>query len=103
MTQPAWLTKWQAREALQNGQPEEAHRLLETLLAEGNRRAWALQGDVVRGYLERAEKGLKQDQVEAVWADLKALIQIFHLSNQYLVWGYQVLSHMKIFSLLLNL
>lgn len=71
MTQPAWLTKWQAREALQNGQPEEAHRLLESLLSQGNRRAWALQGDVVRGYLDRAERGLRQDQVEAAWADLK--------------------------------
>jgi tetratricopeptide (TPR) repeat protein len=71
MTQPAWLTKWQAREALQNGQPEEAHRLLESLLSQGNRRAWALQGDVVRGYLERAERGLRQDQVEAAWSDLK--------------------------------
>ena len=70
MTQPAWLTKWQAREALQNGQPEEAHRLLEGLLTEGNRRAWALQADVVRGYVERAERGLRQDQVEAAWADL---------------------------------
>ena len=70
MSEPAWIVKWRAREALQNGQPEEAQRLLDELLAAGNRRAFALRADVVRGYLERAERVLRRDDVEAAWADL---------------------------------
>lgn len=62
--------KWQAREAIKNGRPEEAHRLLDSLIASGNRRAWALRSDVVRGYVERAEKFLAQNSPEAAWQDL---------------------------------
>src|SRR5262245_8983791 len=70
MSEPAWITRWQAREALKNGQPEEAHRLFDSLVAAGNRRAWALRGDVVRGYVERAERSLRNDDAAAAWIDL---------------------------------
>jgi hypothetical protein len=70
MREPAWMVKYQAREALKNGRPEEAHRLLDNLVASGDRRVWALRGDVVRGYVERAERALRNDDVEAAWKDL---------------------------------
>ena len=70
MREPAWMTKYQAREALKNGRPEDAHRLLDTLVASGDRRVWSLRGDVVRGYVERAERALRNDDVEAAWKDL---------------------------------
>lgn len=70
MREPAWMVKYQAREALKNGQPEEAHRLLESLVASGDRKVWALRGDVVRGYVDRAERALRQDDVEAAWKDV---------------------------------
>jgi hypothetical protein len=70
MREPAWMTKYQAREALKNGRPEEAHRLYDGLAASGAGRIWALRGDVIRGYVERAEKALRTDDVEAAWKDL---------------------------------
>lgn len=70
MREPAWMVKYQAREALKNGRPEEAHRLLEGLVASGDRKVWALRGDVVRGYVDRAERALRHDDVEAAWKDL---------------------------------
>lgn len=76
MTEPAWLTKWHAREALKNGRPDEAHRLLDTLVATGNRRAWPLRGDVVNGYVERANRSLSQNSVEEAWADLRKLEEL---------------------------
>src|SRR5580692_7284637 len=70
MAEPAWIIKWRAREALKNGQPEEAHRLLDGLIASGNRRAFALRDDVVRGYVDRAERSLDRADVDAAWNDL---------------------------------
>ncbi|WP_020471704.1 FHA domain-containing protein [Zavarzinella formosa] len=70
MREPAWMTKYQAREALKNGRPEDAHRLLDSLVASGDRKVWALRGDVVRGYVERAERSLRNDDIEAAWKDL---------------------------------
>lgn len=70
MTEPAWIIKWRAREALKNGRPEEAHRLVEILLDAGNHRAFALRDDVIHGYLDRAERSLRRDDVEKAWADL---------------------------------
>ena len=70
MREPAWMMKYQAREALKNGRPEEAHRLLDELMGSGYRRVYALRGDVVRGYVERAERALRNDDVEAAWKDL---------------------------------
>ena len=60
MREPAWMVKYQAREALKHGRPEEAHRLLEGLVAAGDRKSWALRGDVIRGYVERAERALAE-------------------------------------------
>src|SRR5688572_7307764 len=70
MREPAWMVKYQAREALKNGRPEEAHRLYDGLVASGAGRVWALRGDVIRGYVERAEKALRNDDVEAAWKDI---------------------------------
>ena len=70
MREPAWMTKYQAREALKNGRPEEAHRLFDGLVSSGATRVWALRGDVIRGYVERADKALRTDDVEAAWKDL---------------------------------
>lgn len=70
MREPAWMTKYQAREALKNGRPEDAHRLLDSLVASGDRKVWSLRGDVVRGYVERAERHLRNDDVESAWKDL---------------------------------
>ena len=46
----AWLTLRQAREAVANDRPDEAHRLIEPLLAEGYRKAYRLARDVVKVY-----------------------------------------------------
>ena len=73
MREPSWMVKYQAREALKHGRPEEAHRLLEGLVAAGDRKSWALRGDVVRGYIERAERALRNDDIEAAWKDLLAV------------------------------
>lgn len=70
MREPAWMTKYQAREALKSGRPEEAHRLLDSLVASGDRRAWAIRDDVVRGYLDRAERALRSDDIDGAWRDL---------------------------------
>src|SRR5580765_1628667 len=70
MREPAWMVKYQAREAIKNGRPEEAHRLFDGLVSSGATRVWALRGDVIRGYVERAEKALRNDDVEAAWKDL---------------------------------
>lgn len=70
MREPAWMVKYQAREAIKNGRPEEAHRLYDSLVSSGASRVWALRGDVIRGYVERADKALRNDDVEAAWHDL---------------------------------
>src|SRR5436305_1071977 len=70
MREPAWMVKYQAREALKNGRPEDAHRLYDGLVSSGAGRVWALRGDVIRGYVERAEKALRNDDVESDWKDM---------------------------------
>ncbi len=70
MREPAWMVKYQAREALKHGRPEEAHRLLDAMVAAGDRKAWALRGEVIRGYVDRAERALRHDDIEAAWKDL---------------------------------
>ncbi|OWK37942.1 FHA domain-containing protein [Fimbriiglobus ruber] len=67
-----WLTLRQAREALGTGQPDEAHRLLEPLVAEGYRKAVRLTRDVAKAYRARAERVLRADQPEPAWRDLLA-------------------------------
>jgi hypothetical protein len=70
MREPAWMVKYQAREALKNGRPEDAHRLLDRLVESGDRKVWALRSDVARGYVDRAERALRNDDVESAWKDL---------------------------------
>src|SRR4051812_28529755 len=70
MREPAWMVKYQAREALKNGRPEEAHRLYDGLVSSGAGRVWALRGDVIRGDVERAEKALRNDDLESAWKAL---------------------------------
>ncbi len=67
-----WLTLRQAREALQAGQPDEAQRLLLPYAAQGYRKAQRLIREVARAYLDRAERNLRADQVDAAWAELLA-------------------------------
>jgi hypothetical protein len=67
------MVKCQAKEAIKNGRPEEAHHLLESLVAAGDRKSWALRGEVVRGYVDRAERALRHDDIESAWKDLIAV------------------------------
>lgn len=72
MTLSPWLTIRQAKEALRNGRPDDAHRLLEPLLAEGHRRAWKLIREVALAYIERGERALRADNPELAWLELLA-------------------------------
>lgn len=65
-----WLTLRQAQEAITAGRPDDAHRLLEPLLAEGHRRAFKLAREVVKAYLARARAALDQHNPETAWRDL---------------------------------
>ncbi len=67
-----WLAMRQAEEAVANHRPEEAHRLLEPLIAEGYRKASRLAREVVKAYIARAGKFLDQDNPDAAWRDLIA-------------------------------
>lgn len=66
----AWLTLRQAREALQNGRLEEAHRLLCQDGAMAYRGAGALLQAVGRGFVERARRKHTQGNPVAAWDDL---------------------------------
>ncbi len=72
MADSSWLVLRQAREAVINHRPEEAHRLVEPLIAEGYRRAWRIARDVVKAYAARATKSLDQHNADAAWRDLLA-------------------------------
>ena len=72
MADSPWLLLRQAREAVDNHRPEEAHRLIEPLIAEGYRRAWRIARDVVKEYVARAAKFLDQHNADAAWRDLLA-------------------------------
>jgi hypothetical protein len=65
-----WLVLRQAQEAVSAGRPEEAHRQLEPLLAEGHRRAYKMAREVVKAYITRAKKALDQHNPDAAWRDL---------------------------------
>jgi hypothetical protein len=62
----------QAREAVAARRPEEAHRLIEPLLAEGYRRAHKLAREVVKAYATQARQSLDQHNPDAAWRDLAA-------------------------------
>jgi tetratricopeptide (TPR) repeat protein len=72
----AWLTFRQAREALDNGRLEEAHRLLSQPVAQGHQRIWQLSQQLARAYVERGVRHLRQDDPEAAWTDLGLAEQI---------------------------
>jgi tetratricopeptide (TPR) repeat protein len=72
----AWLTLRQAREALKAGRLEEAQRLLNQSAAQGHKRSWELLHQVARGYVERGERHLRQDNAEAAWGDLLLAEQV---------------------------
>jgi hypothetical protein len=67
-----WLTFRQAKDAIRNGRPEDAHRQLAPLAAEGYRKAGRLLRDVAAAYVARGEKALRADNPEAAWKDLLA-------------------------------
>jgi hypothetical protein len=67
----AWLTLKQIREALNTGQLEEASRLLAQNGVRGHKRAFELQQQVVKGFLDRAERHLRAEAVPAAWEDLR--------------------------------
>jgi tetratricopeptide (TPR) repeat protein len=66
----AWLALRQAQEALKNGRLEEAHRILCQSAAQGHKKSFELLNQVIRGFVERGERHLRQDDAEAAWHDL---------------------------------
>lgn len=72
MSDSPWLALRLAREAVDNHRPEEAHRLIEPLIAEGYRKAWRLAREVVKQYVNRATRALDQHNPDAAWRDLVA-------------------------------
>jgi len=71
-----WLTIRQAHEALKNGRLEEAHRLLGQSAAQGHKRSWELLHQVALGFVERGERHLRQNELEAAWNDLLLAEQV---------------------------
>jgi hypothetical protein len=65
-----WLTLRQVRAALQNGRLEEAEQLLNQPSVRGHRKSWDLFHQLTRGYVQRGEKHLGQDNAAAAWDDL---------------------------------
>ncbi len=57
---------------MRNHRPEDAHRLIEPLMAGGYRKAWRLARAVVPLYLARAAKTLDHNNLDAAWRDLMA-------------------------------
>jgi hypothetical protein len=66
------LTLRQAQEAVAAGRPDDAHRLLEPLLADGHRRAFKMAREVVKAYLARARGFLDQHNPDAAWREVIA-------------------------------
>jgi len=67
-----WVTFRRAAEALKAGRPEDARQLIEPLAEQGYRKAVKMMREVVRGYLDRAERCLRADDIDCAWADLLA-------------------------------
>src|SRR5438552_9381514 len=67
----AWLTLRQVREALRTGRLEEASRLLGQNGVRGHKRTFQLREQVIRGFLDRAEKHLRSEAVMQAWQDLQ--------------------------------
>lgn len=66
----AWLTLRQVREALRTGRLEEASRLLAQNGVSAHKRSFELRQQVIKGYIDRAEKHLRNDAVIPAWDDL---------------------------------
>jgi hypothetical protein len=66
----AWLAIRQAREALRQGRLEEAHRLLTQPAIREHRAVGELLTQLIRRYVEQAERHLKHDDAEGAWRDL---------------------------------
>src|SRR5437764_798941 len=67
-----WLALRQAREAVANDRPDEAHRLIEPLIAEGYRKAWKVAREVVAAYAARGRRFLDRENPDAAWRELLA-------------------------------
>src|SRR5207248_837608 len=67
-----WLTLRLAREAVANNRPDEAHRLIEPLLADDHRKAWRMARDVAKAYIVRGRKFHDLDNPDAAWLELLA-------------------------------
>jgi tetratricopeptide (TPR) repeat protein len=67
----AWLAHRQIREALQTGRLEEAARLLHQSPAKDHKRTWQLRQELIRRFVERAERHLRHDAIVAAWDDLQ--------------------------------
>jgi hypothetical protein len=76
MTGFGWLTIRQAKEALKNGRPEEAQRLLSQAAADGHQRSWDLLQKTGEAFVARGSRLLAQDNVEAAWNDLLGAEQL---------------------------
>src|SRR5437764_761449 len=74
----AWLAMRQAHEAMKHGRLEEALRLLTQPHAQDHRGAAALVGQLVRAFVDRAERSLRKDDPESAWRDL---LQAEHLQT----------------------
>src|SRR5581483_7028211 len=74
----AWLTFRQAQEALKNGRLDEAQRLLSLPGVQGHRKLEGLLAQLARALVERGERHLRRDDVEAAWRDL---LQAEHLQT----------------------
>src|SRR5262245_50186965 len=72
MSDSPWLALRQAEQAVKQHRPEEAHRLIEPLIADGYRKASRLAREVVKAYVTRATKLLDQNNPGAAWSDLFA-------------------------------
>lgn len=71
-----WLALRQAQEALRTGRLEEAQKILASPAAQGQRGLQGLLVHLCRAYVERAERQLRQDDVEAAWRDLVQAEQV---------------------------
>ncbi len=60
----------QAQEALKTGCLEEAQRLLNQPVAQGQKRSWELLGQLARAFAERGERQLRLEDPVAAWNDL---------------------------------
>lgn len=71
-----WVILKQAQEALRAGQLEEVQQFLVQPQVQGHRRALEILQQLVRAYVERGEKHLRNDDLAKAWTDLLKAEQI---------------------------